>query len=77
MALAGLLVGTTWGWDRILRLLPCHRIVWYKTSTPHPAEGWSGTLLVSSHGTGDLWDIPWDQYQSGTSHGISLNVTEM
>ena len=38
---------------------------WYEASDSHPTVGWYGILLVSSYGTGDLWDIPWDVAKCG------------
>lgn len=29
---------------------------WYEAFDSHPTVGWYGILLVSSYGTGDLWD---------------------
>ena len=58
------------GWYGILRFLPYHGMGWYEASDFHPTVGWYGILLVSSYGTGDLWDIPRDVAKCG------CNVTE-
>lgn len=53
-ALTGLVVGKI-----------CDGMGWYEASDSHPTVGWYGILLVSSYGTGDLWDIPWDVAKCG------------
>ena len=53
------------GIDRIMVGKIWDGMGWYEASDSHPTVGWYGILLVSSYGTGDLWDIPWDVAKCG------------